>query len=143
LFDFGTKDDDPLLAHGVILGFYSPVFSKLINEAIANSDFSRKIEIQVNDFNKKTYEALINGIYTGFMDNTSNMHANKDLFLLVRKYRLSQDLVENLFSTSNVWFCLEFALASPDGSYGSFLLQKCEKMVRINKSVYKDHEALH
>jgi hypothetical protein len=142
-FDFGTKDDDPLLAHGVILGFFSPVFSQMINDANPNRDASHRSQIQVTDSNKKTYEALINGIYNGFMDNASKMHANKDLFQLIRKYRLSQDLVENLFSSTNVWFCLELALASTDGFSGSFLLQKCEKMLKINKSVYKDPKALH
>jgi hypothetical protein len=142
VFNFGTKDDDPLLAHGVILGFYSRVFFKLINDAIDNRDSSHRIQIQVSDSNKKTYEALINGIYNGFMDNTSKRHANKDLFQLVCKYQLSWDLVENLFSTSNVWFCMELALASPDGSPGAFLLPKCEKMLKINSFVYKDPKAL-
>lgn len=55
---------------------------------------------------------------------------------------MSLDLVENLFSVSNVWHCLEFALASPGGFSGSFLLQKCARMLKVNKSVYKNLQAL-
>jgi hypothetical protein len=142
VFNFGSQDDDPLLAHGVILGSYSSLFTKMINDANSNRDALYRIQIKVTDSNKETYETFINGIYNGFRDDHSKSNASKDLFQLLQKYKLPQDLVENLFTVSNVWHCLEFALASPESSAGSFLLQKCEKMLRINKSVYKDPKAL-
>jgi hypothetical protein len=62
-FKFGTNDDDPLLSHGVILGFYSRVFSKMIIDSSNNRDALHRIQISIIDSNKETYQAFINGIY--------------------------------------------------------------------------------
>jgi hypothetical protein len=58
------------------------------------------------------------------------------VFDLAKKYSLEDDLVDQLFCSSNVWKCLEYAVEHSETE--THLLEKCEKMLKMNHTCYTD-----